>query len=762
MSSPTTPVRNRPMIKPAIAAAATTYTCPMCPSVRAEAPGACPMCGMALEAEVALPGVDGGAAAGGDADAPDPELADMTRRLRVSAALTLPVAALAMGGFEVRGWSHALQLALATPVVLWGGLPFLARGWRSVAARRLNMFTLIALGSGIAYLYSAAATLAPQAFPRLPGGDLGPAVYFEAAAVIITLALLGQVLELRARFHAGAAIRALLGLAPNTARRIDPDGGERDVPLGAVQVGDCLRIRPGEKIPVDGVVVSGASAVDESMLTGESLPVSRRAGERVIGATLNGNGALIIEARRVGAQTLLAQITRQVAQAQRSRAPVQRLADAVAARFVPAVVGVAAVTFAVWAAFGPPPAALHALVSAVAVLIIACPCALGLATPMSVRVAVGRGAGAGVLFKDAGALETMRRVDTLVLDKTGTLTEGAPKLVTVAAVGDGGDDGDGDIHPRHPRSLLSGGDDAGEGEGDFTGAESETRLLHYAAALEQSSEHPLAAAVSDGARARGIEAGAAEDFQSRPGMGVTGTVDGAAVGLGNETLLAELGVDIRPDLRARAEALRGRGQSVLFVCVDGRVAGLLGAADPVKAGARDAIAALRKRGLRIRMLSGDNAVTARAVAAEVGIEEVDAGVLPGEKAARIRELQAAGRVVAMAGDGINDAPALAQADVGIAMGDGSDVAMQSAELTLVKGDLRGIARAQRLSRAAVKNIRQNLVFAFAYNSLGVPIAAGVLYPAFGILLSPMLAAAAMSASSVSVIANALRLRRVGL
>ncbi|MDD9810951.1 MAG: copper-translocating P-type ATPase, partial [Gammaproteobacteria bacterium] len=727
------------------------YTCPMCPSVRAEAPGACPMCGMALEAEVALPGESDAmaGAAGGDAGAPDPELADMTRRLRVCVALTLPLAALAMGGFEVRGWSHALQLVLATPVVLWGGLPFLARGWRSVAARRLNMFTLIALGSGIAYWYSAAATLAPQAFPRLPGGGLGPAVYFEAAAVIITLALLGQVLELRARFHAGAAIRALLGLAPNTARRIEA-GGERDVPLGAVQVGDCLRIRPGEKIPVDGVVVSGASAVDESMLTGESLPVSRRAGDLVIGATLNGNGALIIEARRVGAQTLLAQITRQVAQAQRSRAPVQRLADAVAARFVPAVVGVAAVTFAVWAAFGPPPAALHALVSAVTVLIIACPCALGLATPMSVRVAVGRGAGAGVLFKDAGALETMRRVDTLVLDKTGTLTEGAPKLVTVAAAGDGGDGGDGDIHPRHPRGLLSGGDDA------------ETRLLRYAAALEQGSEHPLAAAVSAGARARGIEAGAAEDFQSRPGMGVTGTVDGAAVGLGNETLLAELGVDIRPDLRARAEALRGRGQSVLFVCVDDRVAGLLGAADPVKAGAADAIAALRKRGLRIRMLSGDNAVTARAVAAEVGIEEVDAGVLPGEKAARIRELQAAGRVVAMAGDGINDAPALAQADVGIAMGDGSDVAMQSAELTLVKGDLRGIARAQRLSRAAVKNIRQNLVFAFAYNSLGVPIAAGVLYPAFGILLSPMLAAAAMSASSVSVIANALRLRRVGL
>ena len=733
------------MIKPAI------YTCPMCPSVRAEAPGACPFCGMALEAEVALPGESDAmaGAAGGDAGAPDPELADMTRRLRVCVALTLPLAALAMGGFEVRGWSHALQLVLATPVVLWGGLPFLARGWRSVAARRLNMFTLIALGSGIAYLYSAAATLAPGAFPRLPGGGLGPAVYFEAAAVIITLALLGQVLELRARFHAGAAIRALLGLAPNTARRIEA-GGERDVPLGAVQVGDCLRIRPGEKIPVDGVVVSGASAVDESMLTGESLPVSRRAGDLVIGATLNGNGALIIEARRVGAQTLLAQITRQVAQAQRSRAPVQRLADAVAARFVPAVVGVAAVTFAVWAAFGPPPAALHALVSAVTVLIIACPCALGLATPMSVRVAVGRGAGAGVLFKDAGALETMRRVDTLVLDKTGTLTEGAPKLVTVAAAGDGGDGGDGDIHPRHPRGLLSGGDDA------------ETRLLRYAAALEQGSEHPLAAAVSAGARARGIEAGAAEDFQSRPGMGVTGTVDGAAVGLGNETLLAELGVDIRPDLRARAEALRGRGQSVLFVCVDDRVAGLLGAADPVKAGAADAIAALRKRGLRIRMLSGDNAVTARAVAAEVGIEEVDAGVLPGEKAARIRELQAAGRVVAMAGDGINDAPALAQADVGIAMGDGSDVAMQSAELTLVKGDLRGIARAQRLSRAAVKNIRQNLAFAFAYNSLGVPIAAGVLYPAFGILLSPMLAAAAMSASSVSVIANALRLRRVGL
>ncbi|MDD9858668.1 MAG: copper-translocating P-type ATPase [Gammaproteobacteria bacterium] len=698
------------------------YTCPMCPSVREAVPGACPMCGMALEVE--LPSQPGAAAA---ADAPDPELADMTRRLRVSAALTLPLVVIAMGELVRHpGWSHTLQLILATPVVLWGGLPFLVRGWRSVAGRHLNMFTLIALGTGTAYLYSLAATLAPGLFPGPPGGGQA-AVYFEAAAVIMTLALLGQVMELRARFHAGAAIRALLGLAPNTARRIDLDGNERDVPISEVRVGDRLRIRPGEKIPVDGVVLSGASAVDESMITGEPLPVSRSAGDRVIGATLNGNGALVIEARRVGDETLLAQITRQVAEAQRSRAPVQRLADAVAARFVPAVVAVAVVTFAVWALWGPPPALARALVCAVAVLIIACPCALGLATPMSVRVAVGRGAAAGVLFKNAGALETLCRVDTLVVDKTGTLTEGRPKLVAVIPAGDAG---------------------------------AESRLLYYAATLEQNSEHPLAAAVIDGARQRGVQPGEAQAPRALPGKGVTGEVDGAPVGLGNEALLAELGVEPPPPLSGHAERLRGRGHSVLFVCVGGSVAGLLAAADPVKPGARAAIAALHKQGLHILMLTGDVAATARAVAAETGLTEVVAGVLPGEKAERIRQLQAAGRVVAMAGDGINDAPALAQAQVGIAMGGGTDVAMQSAGITLVKGDLHGIVRARALSRAAVKNIRQNLAFAFAYNSLGVPIAAGVLYPAFGVLLSPMLAAAAMSASSVSVIFNALRLRRV--
>ena len=700
------------------------YICPMDAEVREDAPGACPLCGMALEPEVAQPG-----------DGDDSELADMTRRLCVSAVLSLPLVVIAMGGLFAGGGLGAwLQLMLATPVVLWGGWPFFARGWRSVTSRNLNMFTLIALGTGIAYAYSLAATLVPEMFPRPLHSDAGAvAVYFEAAAVIITLALLGQVLELRARSSAGAAIAALLGLAPSAARRIDPDGSERDLPLGEIRVGDRLRLRPGEKAPVDGVVVSGESAVDESMITGEPAPVSKSAGDPIIGATLNGAGGLIIEARRVGGETLLAQITQRVAEAQRSRAPVQQLADSVAGRFVPAVLLVALAAFAAWAVWGPEPAIAYATVNAVAVLIIACPCALGLATPMSIRVAAGRGARAGVLFRNAEMIETLRKVDTLVLDKTGTLTEGAPQLVSVTAAAD-------------------------------TGADTDTtaQLLYWAATLERGSEHPLAAAVVDGALARGIQPGSAEAFQAVAGKGVTGVVDGASVGLGNGALLAQLGVEISAAAQRQSEQLRTGGQTVIYVCADGALAGVLGVADPVKPSAPAAIAALRGEGLRILMLTGDNETTARAVGRIVGIDEMVAGVLPGQKADHIKRLQADGHVVAMAGDGINDAPALAQAHAGIAMGTGADVALQSAGITLVKGDLHGIVRARRLSRAAMKNIRQNLLFAFAYNSLGVPIAAGALYPAFGLLLNPMLAAAAMSASSVSVIANALRLKRVAL
>ncbi len=697
------------------------YICPMDAEVREDAPGACPLCGMALEPEVVQPG-----------DGDDPELADMTRRLYISAALSLPLVVIAMSGlFAGDGLGAWLQLTLATPVVLWGGWPFFARGWRSVTSRNLNMFTLIALGTGIAYAYSLAATLVPEMFPRPLHGDTGAvAVYFEAAAVIITLALLGQVLELRARSSAGAAIAALLGLAPSAARRIDPDGSERDLPLGEIRVGDRLRLRPGEKAPVDGVVVSGESAVDESMITGEPAPVSKSAGDPIIGATLNGTGGLIIEARRVGGETLLAQITQRVAEAQRSRAPVQQLADSVAGRFVPAVLVVALAAFVAWALWGPEPVIAYATVNAVAVLIIACPCALGLATPMSIRVAAGRGARAGVLFRNAEMIETLRKVDTLVLDKTGTLTEGAPKLVSVTAAAD-------------------------------TGADT-AQLLYWAATLERGSEHPLAAAVVDGALARGIQPGSAEAFQAVAGKGVTGVVDGASVGLGNGALLAQLGVEISAAAQRQSEQLRTGGQTVIYVCADGALAGVLGVADPVKPSAAAAIAALRNEGLRILMLTGDNETTARAVGRIVGIDEMVAGVLPGQKADHIKRLQADGHVVAMAGDGINDAPALAQAHAGIAMGTGADVALQSAGITLVKGDLHGIVRARRLSRAAMKNIRQNLLFAFAYNSLGVPIAAGALYPAFGLLLNPMLAAAAMSASSVSVIANALRLKRVAL
>jgi Cu+-exporting ATPase len=666
----------------------------------------------------------------------NPELVDMTRRLWVSALLTVPVLILAMGEMvglsldallpqRMQTW---LELAFATPVVLWGGWPFFERGWRSLVNRSLNMFTLIALGTGVAYAYSVVATGLPGIFPaafRNAGGEV--AVYFEAAAMIVTLVLLGQVLELRARSRTGDAIRALLGLAPATARLIEADGRERDVPLDSVRAGDRLRIRPGEKVPVDGRVVEGSSSLDESMITGEPIPVQRRPGDAVIGATMNGTGTLVIEATRVGDETLLARIVQMVAAAQRSRAPVQKLADVVAGYFVPAVVAVAVITFVVWALVGPEPAMAYAVINAVAVLIIACPCALGLATPVSVMTATGKGASAGVLFRDAEAIELMRKIDTLVVDKTGTLTAGRPQLVDI--------------------ETTSAGDEAG--------------LLRLAVTLEKGSEHPLAAAIVAGAEARGIEPGSLGDFESQTGKGVTGSVDGHSVALGNAQLLETLGIDIAP-LAARADALRAEGRTVIFAAADGSLAGLLGIADPIKETARPAIEALHADGVEIIMLTGDNETTAKAVARELGLDEVIAGVLPADKAEHVKRLQNEGRMVAMAGDGINDAPALAQAHVGIAMGSGTDVAMESAGITLVKGDLRGLLRARRLSRATMKNIRQNLFFAFVYNSVGVPIAAGVLYPIFGILLSPMIAAAAMSFSSVSVITNALRLNRLEL
>jgi Cu+-exporting ATPase len=621
-----------------------------------------------------------------------------------------------------------LELVLATPVVLWGGWPFFQRGWATIKSRNLNMFTLIALGTGVAYAYSVVATVVPDLFPaafRDANGRV--AVYFEAAAMIVTLVLVGQVMELRARNRTGAAIRALLGLAPKTARRIGADGGEEDVPLEQVQVGDRLRVRPGEKVPVDGVVLEGDSSVDESMISGEPIPVRKSPGDAIVGATINGTGSLVMEARRVGADTLLAQIVQMVSQAQRSRAPIQKLADVVAGYFVPAVMAVAVITFAVWALAGPAPAMAYAIINSVAVLIIACPCALGLATPMSIMTATGKGASAGVLFKDAEAVEVMGQVQTLVVDKTGTLTEGKPKLVLVEPAGDW----------------------------------DEATLLGLAATLEQGSEHPLAAAIVDGARERGITLGGAGGFESITGKGVSGDIDGRAVAIGNQALLSELGIEVGT-LAERAEAARAEGHVVMFVGVDGHAAGLVGVADPVKETTPAAIAALHGEGVRIVMLTGDSETTARAVAARLGLDDIVAGVLPGQKAAEIRRLQDEGRIVAMAGDGINDAPALAQAHVGIAMGTGADVAMESAGVTLVKGDLRGIIRARRLSRATMRNIRQNLFFAFAYNSIGVPVAAGVLFPFFGILLSPMIAAAAMSLSSVSVIANALRLNRIKL
>jgi Cu+-exporting ATPase len=707
---------------PAARPAAAIYTCPMHPEIRRDAPGTCPICGMALEPA-------SGAAAEGN-----PELEDMSRRLAVSALLTAPVFAIAMLAMlhavplaerfppAARSW---IQLALGTPVVLWGGWPFFVRGWESIRSRRLNMFTLIALGTATAWIYSAIATVAPDRFPASFRDAHGQVeVYFEAAAVIVTLVLLGQVLELRARSRTGAAIRALLGLAPNTAHRIGADGSEADVPLENVELGDRLRVRPGEKIPVDGIVLDGKSAVDESMLTGEPIPVTRRPGDRVTGATLNGTGSLLIRAERVGADTLLAQIVAMVAEAQRSRAPIQALADRVAGYFVPAVIAIAALAFAIWAAVGPEPRMAHALIRAVAVLIIACPCALGLATPMSIMVAMGKAASLGVLFRDAQAIELLRDVDTLVVDKTGTLTEGRPKLVRIV-----------------PAPGLR-----------------EEEVLRLAAALEQASEHPLARAIVEGAAERHLPLAAVQDFQSFTGVGVAGEVSGRQVGIGNRKLLEQRGVDASP-LRAEVDAMRAEAQTVMFLVADGRLAGLLGVADPLKSTTEDAVRGLHAEGIRVVMLTGDHRTTAVAVARHLDLDDVVADVLPDEKAHTVRQLQSEGRIVAMAGDGVNDAPALAQAHVGIAMGTGTEVAMKSAGVTLVRGDLRGILRARRLSRATMRNVRENLFFAFVYNALGVPVAAGALYPALGVLLNPMIAAAAMSLSSVSVIANALRLRR---
>ncbi len=690
-----------------------SYSCPMHPEVVREGPGDCPICGMALEAMT--PRLDEG---------PSEELVVMQRRLLVCAVLTLPLFVIAMS----HGALAFVQLALATPVVLWGGWPFFVRGAASLRSRHLNMFTLIALGTGAAYLSSVVATLAPDLFPSsFRDHASGAPIYFEAAAVIVTLVLLGQVLELRARHRTGAAIRSLLALAPRSARRIGSDGNEEDVALELIRVGDRLRVRPGEKVPVDGEVVEGRSVLDESMLSGESMPVEKGPGDRVIGATVNQSGSFVMRVDRVGGATLLSQIVALVAEAQRSRAPIQRLADAVAAWFVPAVVLVALLTFVGWAWWGPEPRFAFALVNAVAVLVIACPCALGLATPMSILVAAGKGASVGVLFRDAEAIEVLRGVDTLVVDKTGTLTEGRPRLVAALPLP------------------------------DFD----ETELLRVAAGLERASEHPLAAAVLAAARERGIALDAATEFEARPGLGVVGNVGGRRVALGNLALLEAEGIDATP-LAAQAESQRATGATALFVAIDGRAAGVLAIADPVKPTTPEALRLLREDGVRVVMLTGDHRTTAQAVATRLGLDEVHAEVQPAQKAALVAKLQAAGHIVAMAGDGVNDAPALALAQVGIAMGTGTDIAMQSAGVTLVRGDLRGIARARRLSHATVRNIRQNLFFAFIYNLLGVPIAAGVLYPAFGILLSPMLAAAAMSLSSVSVIANALRLRRAGL
>jgi len=717
-----------PAAKPAApsAPASAIYTCPMHPEVRQVGPGACPLCGMALEpASVEAMATQGAS----------PERRDMERRFWVALALSLPVAALEMGGhltnlMHLLGARNAIlaQFALATPVVLWAGWPFFVRAAASLRGWNLNMFTLIALGTGVAWLYSLVATLAPGAFPAaLRDAEGNVAVYFEAAAVITALVLLGQVLELRARERTGGAIRALLDLAPRTATRIAADGRDESIALDAIAVGDRLRVKPGEKVPVDGTLLEGHSAIDEAMITGESMPVSKTAGDRLIGATLNQSGGFVMRAERVGRDTVLAQIVRLVAEAQRSRAPVQRLADAVSGKFVPAVIVVALLAFAAWTAWGPEPRMTYGLIAAVAVLIIACPCALGLATPMSIMVGVGRGAGMGVLIRDAEALERMQKIDTIVVDKTGTLTEGRPRLVAIEPLAD----------------------------------MPENHLLAAAASLERASEHPLAKAIVAAALARGLPLKEPAEFVSPVGRGVMGRLDGRRVALGNETLLADLGID-PARFADRADALRAEGATVIHLVLDDAVAGLLAIADPVKATTAEALAALWADGVRIVMLTGDNRRTAEAVARRLGIAEVEAEVLPEHKSAVVSRLRGLGRVVAMAGDGVNDAPALAAADVGIAMGTGTDVAMASAGVTLIKGDLRGIARARGLSRAVMRNIRQNLVFAFVYNLAGVPIAAGVLYPAFGLLLSPIIAAAAMALSSVSVIANALRLQRVAL
>ncbi|MBI4510851.1 MAG: heavy metal translocating P-type ATPase [Deltaproteobacteria bacterium] len=708
-------------------APAAEWVCPMHPEIVRDVPGTCPICGMALEprAPLAAP------------EEESPELRDMKRRFWCSAALAVPLVLLESGDLFTGGLVSRLlsmqartlvELILATPVCVWAAWPFYVRAVLSVKNRSLNMFTLIGLGVFVAYTYSVVAALLPGMFPasfRGEGGGVG--VYFEAAGVIVTLILLGQVLELRARSATSAAIKMLLGLTPKTARRISQDGAERDVPLDVVQVGDRLRIRPGEKVPVDGVVLEGRSSIDESMVTGEPIPVEKQPGDRLVGATVNGTGSLVMRAEKVGAETLLARIVAMVAEAQRSRAPIQRLADIVSGYFVPIVVAIALVAFIVWSLVGPEPRVAHALINAVAVLIIACPCALGLATPMSIMVATGKGATLGVLFRNAEAIEVLRKVDTLVVDKTGTLTEGKPTLTSV-----------------HPAPGFD-----------------EQALLRLAATLEKGSEHPLAAAVVKGTLERGVRLGSTADFESITGKGVRGQVDGLSVALGNRALMAQLGVELGR-LVDKAEALRADAQTVMFVAVDGRPAGLLGVADPIKVGTPEAISALHREGIRIVMLTGDSRTTAETVAKKLAIDEVVGEVLPDQKVDIVKRLQGEGRFVAMAGDGINDAPALAQAHVGIAMGTGTDVAMESAPVTLVKGDLRAILRARRLSRRTMRNIRQNLFFAFFYNSAGVPIAAGVLYPFFGLLLSPIIAAAAMSFSSVSVVGNALRLRRAAI
>jgi P-type Cu+ transporter len=700
------------------------YTCPMHPQIVRDGPGTCPICGMALEPRTVT------------ASAANPELISMTRRLWIGVVLTLPLIAVMVSDVlpghplqhllpgRLLGW---MELILATPVVLWGGWPFFERGWASIVHRSLNMFTLIAIGSGAAYLYSVAAVLAPGLFPatfRDAYGNLG--LYFEAAAVITVLVLLGQVLELRARSQTGGAIQALLGLAPKTARRISADGNEADVPVSEIAVSDLLRIRPGEKVPVDGVVTEGRSSVDESMVTGEPIPVEKTAGDKVVGGTINGTGGLVMKAERVGSATLLAQIVKMVSEAQRSRAPIQRLADRVASYFVPAVLAAAAITFAVWAMFGPQPRYAHALVNAVAVLIIACPCALGLATPMSIMVGTGRGAREGILVRNAEALETMQKVNTLIVDKTGTLTEGKPKVSTI---------------------LAAEGID-------------QSRLLQTLASLEKESEHPLAAAILAAAKQKKLDLLPVADFQSLTGKGVSGTIQGVQVSAGNAAMMNGLGASSQA-MEQQAEVLRQQGQTVMFVAWDGRLAGLVGVADPIRDSTPQAIEELKREGIKVVMVTGDNRTTAAALAQKLGIE-FEAEVLPAQKAEAVKKYQSQGAVVAMAGDGVNDAPALAQANVGIAMGTGTDVAMESGAIVLVKGDLRGILKARRLSQRTMGNIRQNLFFAFVYNALGVPLAAGVLYPLFGLLLNPMIAAAAMSFSSVSVITNALRLRQARL